>query len=172
MGSLTSKSSFNPFEVVHALAQATSAEGYFLPAPFIADSPEDRDVFFAQRAIAQSVSLAERADFALVSVGELTENSLLRKQNMITADEADSLRAAGAVGDTNGIFFDRDGNPVDHEINQRTVAISLPLLQKTKTIVLSAGQSKLTATQAILRSGVVSGLIIDGDSARTLSQMI
>ena len=172
MGSLTSNSSFNPFEVVHALAQATSAEGYFLPAPFIADSPEDRDVFFAQRAIAQSISLAERADFALVSVGELTENSLLRKQNMITEDEAASLRAAGAVGDTNGIFFDGDGNPVDHDINQRTVAIGLPLLQKTKTVVLSAGQSKLTATQAILRSGVVKGLIIDGDSARALSELI
>ena len=172
MGSLTSNSSFNPFEVVHALAQATNAEGYFLPAPFVADSTEDRAVFFAQRAIAQTLSLAERADFALVSVGELTEKSLLRRQNMITADEAESLRAAGAVGDTNGIFFDTDGNPVDHDINQRTVAVGLPLLRKTKTIVLSAGQSKLTATQAILRSGVVKGLILDGDSARALSEMI
>lgn len=172
MGSLTSNSSFNPFEVVHALAQATGAESYFLPAPFVADTPEDRDVFLSQRAIAQTVSLAEQADFALVSVGELTENSLLRRQDMISEDEAKSLRSAGAIGDTNGIFFDQDGNPVDHELNQRTVAIGLPLLAKTKTIVLSAGQQKLSATQAILRSGVVKGLIIDGDSARALSELI
>ena len=172
MGSLTSNSSFNPFEVVHALAQATSAEGFFLPAPFVADSREDREVFLSQRAIAQTVSLAERADFAFVSVGELTESSLLRRQNMITEDEAKSLRSAGAVGDTNGIFFDQNGKPVDHDLNQRTVAIGLPLLAKTKTIVLSAGQQKLAATQAILRSGVVKGLIIDGDSARSLSDMI
>ena len=87
-------------------------------------------------------------------------------------DEAKSLRSAGAVGDTNGIFFDQNGKPVDHDLNQRTVAIGLPLLAKTKTIVLSAGQQKLAATQAILRSGVVKGLIIDGDSARSLSDMI
>ena len=172
MGSLTSNSSFNPFEVVHALAQATSAEGYFLPAPFVADSPEDREVFLSQRAIAQTMSLAERADFALVSVGELTEDSLLRRQDMISEDDAVSLRAAGAVGDTNGIFFDQDGIPVDHELNNRTVAIGLPLLRKTKTIVLSAGHQKLAATQAILRSGVVKGLIIDGDSARALSEAL
>ncbi|MFK8082052.1 MAG: sugar-binding transcriptional regulator [Granulosicoccus sp.] len=172
MGSLTSNSSFNPFEVVHALAQATDAEGYFLPAPFVADSHEDRAVFLSQRAIAQTISLAERADFALISVGELTENSLLRRQNMISEDEVISLRSAGAVGDTNGIFFDQDGKPVDHELNLRTVAIGLPLLAKTNTVVLSAGQQKLAATQAILRSGVVKGLIIDGDSARALSEKI
>ena len=172
MGSLTSNSSFNPFEVVHALAQATDAEGYFLPAPFIADSQDDKDVFLSQRAIAQTMSLAERADLAFVSVGELTENSLLRRQNMISEDEAISLRLAGAVGDTNGIFFDQNGKPVDHDLNQRTIAIDLPLLAKTNTVVLSAGQEKLAATQAILRSGVVKGLIIDGDSARALSKMI
>ena len=172
MGSLTSNSSFNPFEVVHALAQATDAEGYFLPAPFIADSQDDKAVFLSQRAIAQTISLAERADFALVSVGELTENSLLRRQNMISEDEAISLRSAGAVGDTNGIFFDQNGKPVEHDLNQRTIAIDLPLLAKTNTVVLSAGQEKLVATQAILRSGVVKGLIIDGDSARALSKMI
>jgi len=172
MGSLTSNSSFNPFEVVHALAQATGAESYFLPAPFVADSAEDREVFLSQRAIVQTVSLAERADFALVSVGELTEKSLLREQEMISKDEAKSLRSAGAIGDTNGIFFDKDGKPVDHDLNQRTVAIGLPLLQKTSTVVLSAGQQKLKATQAILRSGAVKGLIIDGDSALALSEMI
>ena len=143
-----------------------------LPAPFAADRQEDREVFLSQRAIAQTISLAERAGFALVSVGELTEGSLLHRQDMISEDEAISLRAAGAVGDTNGILFDQDGKPVDHDLNQRTVAIGLPLLNRTKTVVLSAGQQKLAATQAILRNGVVKALIIDGDSARALSELI
>ena len=106
MGSLASNSSFNPFEVVHAMAKATGAEGYFLPAPLIADSPQDRDVFMAQRGISNTLQLAAKADLALVSVGELTEQSVLRTQNMISAQDLQSLRAAGAVADTNGIFFD------------------------------------------------------------------
>ncbi|MCF6233278.1 MAG: sugar-binding transcriptional regulator [Rhodobacteraceae bacterium] len=172
MGSLTSNSSFNPFEVVHAIAQATGAEGYFLPAPFIADSESDREVFLSQRGISETMELAKRADLAFVSVGELTETSLLRTQNMISEEEVTTLRDLGAVGDTNGIFFDQNGKTVDHDLNRRIVAIGLTLLARTKTIVLSAGRRKLSATMAILRSGAIKGLIIDGDSAVHLYQSI
>lgn len=169
MGSLTSNSSFNPFEVVQAMAQFTGAEGYFLPAPFIADSAEDRDVFVAQRGISNIIEMAQRADLALVSVGELTETSLLRTQNMITDDELQSLRAAGAVADTNGIFFDRDGKTLDHDLSRRAIAVDFEQLRKLKIVLLSAGPSKVAATKAVLKSGAIRGLILDGDSARQLS---
>jgi DNA-binding transcriptional regulator LsrR (DeoR family) len=172
MGSLSSNSSFSPFEVVHAIAQATGAEGYFLPAPFIADSESDRDVFLSQRVVLETMELAKRADLAFVSVGELTETSLLRTQKMISEEEIASLRDLGAVGDTNGIFFDQNGKAVDHDLNRRSVAIGLTLLARTKTVALSAGRRKLSATQAILRSGAIKGLIIDGDSAVHLYQSI
>lgn len=168
MGSLASNSSFNPFEVVHALAKATGAEGYFLPAPFIADGPEDRDVFISQRVISSIMALACRADLALVSVGELTERSSLRTQNMISAEDLQSLRDAGAVADSNGIFFNADGEPVPHELNSRVIAVDLKLLAKMRTVLLSAGPSKVMATKALLRSGAMKALIIDGDSARAL----
>ena len=172
MGSLTSNSSFNPFEVVHAIAQATGAEGYFLPAPFIADTEQDREVFISQKGISETMKLAKKADLAFVSVGELTEKSLLRTQNMITAKEVTELRAMGAVGDTNGIFFDRHGKSVDHDLHRRSVATELALLARTRTVVLSAGRNKLEATQAILRSGAIKGLIMDGDSAVELCDLI
>ncbi len=168
MGSLTANSAFNPFEVVQALAQATGGEGYFLPVPFIADTPEDRSVLLAQRAVARPLELARYTDIALISVGELTEGSLLRRQGMITETELDELRLAGAVGDTNGVFFNADGQPVDHILNRRTIGVDWPDLARTKTVVLSAGFSKIGATRAILRSGAVKGLIIDGDSAIAL----
>ncbi|MEQ8659104.1 MAG: sugar-binding transcriptional regulator [Hyphomicrobiales bacterium] len=168
MGSLASNSSFNPFEVVHAMAKATGAEGYFLPAPFIADGSEDRDVFLAQRGISEIMQLAGEADLALVSVGELTEASLLRRQGMISAQDLLSLRAAGAVADTNGIFFTSDGSPVPHELNDRVIAVGLDRLSTMKTVLLSAGLEKVPATKALLRSGAVKALIIDGDSASTI----
>lgn len=168
MGSLTANSAFNPFEVVQALAQATGGEGYFLPVPFIADTPEDRNVLLVQRAVARPLELAHYTDIALISVGELTEDSLLRRQGMITEKELDELRAAGAVGDTNGVFFNENGQPVDHTLNRRTIGVGWPDLARTRTVVLSAGFSKILATRAILRSGVIKGLIIDGDSATAL----
>ena len=170
MGSLTANSSFNPFEVVQALAQATGGEGYFLPVPFIADSADDRRVLMAQRAVARPLALARRADVALISVGELTETSLLRRQGMISSRELMELRDAGAVGDTNGLFFNRNGQPVDHDLKDRTIGAGVGDLTKMRTVLLSGGIQKVEATRAILRGRFVSGLIIDGDSAIRLAR--
>lgn len=172
MGSLTANSAFNPFEVVQALAQATGGEGYFLPVPFIADTPEVRDVLLSQTAVTRPMELVRYADLALISVGELTEHSLLRHQGMITKQELAELRAAGAVGDTNGIFFDETGRPVDHSLNRRAIGAGVEDLARTLTVVLSAGPQKVSATRAILRGGFVRGLIIDGDSALALHALM
>lgn len=172
MGSLTANSAFNPFEVVQALAQATGGEGYFLPVPFIADTAEGRDVLLAQTAVARPMELARYTDLALISVGELTEDSLLRQQGMITGAELNELHETGAVGDTNGIFFDDTGRPVDHPLNRRAIGAGIEDLARTHTVVLSAGPQKVPATKAILRGGFVRGLIIDGDSALMLAHTI
>lgn len=168
MGSLTANSAYNPFEVVHAFARATGGEGHVLPVPFIADSPEDRRVLLSQRSVQQALVLAREASVAYISIGELTETSLLRQQGMISAEELVSLRAAGAVGDTNGLFFDAAGSPVDHELNRRTIALGFDDLRRIGAIALVAGVAKRDAADAFLRSGVCRGLVIDGDTALRL----
>jgi DNA-binding transcriptional regulator LsrR (DeoR family) len=87
---------------------------------------------------------------------------------MLSKSELESLRAAGAIGDTNGIFFDTDGQQVEHEMNQRTIALSFAELKKVQVVLLIAGQEKAAAAKALLKSGIVNGLIIDGDAADTL----
>lgn len=168
MGSLTANSAYNPFEVVHAFARATGGEGHVLPVPFIADSAEDRQVLLSQRSVQQALVLAREASVAYISIGELTETSLLRRQGMISAVELASLRAAGAVGDTNGLFFDAAGTPVDHELNRRTIALGFDELRRIGAVALVAGVAKREAALAFLKSGICRGLIIDGDTALRL----
>lgn len=168
MGSLTANNAYNPFEVVHSLARRTGGEGFFLPVPFIADSVEDKRVLMSQRSVVRALEIARSASVCFISAGELTEDSLLRRQGMISATELESLRRAGAVGDTNGIFFDINGCPVDHELNARTIALSFDDLKNLPVILLIAGQEKVHAAHALLRSGIVNGLIIDGDAAEHL----
>ena len=168
MGSLTANSAYNPFEVVHAFARVTDGEGHVLPVPFIADSAEDRLVLISQRSVQQGLALAREASVAYISIGELTESSLLRRQGMISAEELASLRAAGAVGDTNGLFFDAAGSPVDHELNRRTIALGFEDLKRIGAIALVAGLAKKDAAHAFLQSGVCRGLVIDGDTALRL----
>lgn len=168
MGSLTANNAYNPFEVVHALARRTGGEGYFLPVPFIADTIEDRSVLLSQRSVVKALEIARSSAVCFISAGELTESSLLRQQGMISRADLESLRRCGAVGDTNGIFFDSEGRQVDHDLNRRTIALGFEDLMKIPVILLIAGAEKTVAAKGLLKSGIVNGLIIDGDAAEVL----
>ncbi len=169
MASLARNSASNPFEVVQAFAARTGGEGHFLPVPFIADTADDHDTLISQRSVAGPLALAQSADLYVISVGELSPASFLRSYGMLSDADLDSLRASGAVCDTLGKFFDRDGRLVDHELNFRTLAIDPNLLRGRDAILLGAGMDKVAAIDALLRSGIVRGLIIDGDTARLLA---
>lgn len=169
-GSLTRNSASNPFEVVQALAARTGGEGHFIPVPFIADSEADRDVLASQRTVADALALAHQADLYLVGIGELTEDSSLHTQNMITTEELHSAREAGGVCDALGKLFSLDGKPIDHDLNNRTIAVDIEDIRGRDVVLLSGGLEKIDAVQAVLSNGVVRGLIIDGDTARLLAQ--
>ncbi|WAC27608.1 sugar-binding transcriptional regulator [Ancylobacter sp. SL191] len=168
MGSLTANSAFNPFELVHTLAKRTGGEGYFLPVPFIADTVEDKQVLLSQRQVAKALAIAGTATLCMISVGELEEGALLRRQGMLTVADLESLHKAGAVGDTNGIFFDALGRPVDHPLNERTLAVPFDVLRGLNVVLMVASPEKTRAAAALLASGIVNGLIIDGDAALRL----
>lgn len=171
MGSLTANSAFNPFEVVQALSHVTGAEGYFLPVPFIANTVQDRNILLSQTTVSAVLDMARKPDLAIISVGELTDSSLLRQSGMISGSELEELHKAGAIGDTNGIFFGKDGVPVSHELNRRTLAVDFNDLRRSHVVLLSGGLEKTEATLALLKSGLVKTLIVDGDTACLLSEM-
>ena len=170
MGSLTRNSASNPFEVVQALAARTGGEGHFLPVPFIADTAADRAVLMSQRTVAEALALAQSADLYLISVGELSETAFLRKQSMLSAAELRSVRGKGAVADSLGRLFDQAGRAVDHELSHRTLAVEFERLRDRDVVLVAGGLQKVPAVRALLHTGVVRGLVIDGDAAELLAQ--
>jgi DNA-binding transcriptional regulator LsrR (DeoR family) len=172
LGSLTRSASANPFDVVQKLALKTGGQAKYLPVPFIADSEEDREVFLQQRVVRDVIKTALKARSCFISVGECDAGSFLSRYGYLSASDLESLHAMGAVGDTLGLFFDRDGRYVDSPTCRRTLAIDLSDLSSSNIILLSAGQPKVNATKAILKAGFISGLIIDGDSALEMAASI
>ena len=172
LGSLTRNSASNPFEVVQAFASRTGGEAHFLPVPFIADSEVDSQVFLSQRIVVETLELARTADLYLISVGELQESSVLRQQHMLSVEEIRDARAQGAVCDTLGRLFDIHGREVSHPLSKRTVALGIEELQGRNVVLLGAGIEKATAITALLRSGLVKGLIVDGDTALEIERII
>ena len=170
MGSLTLSSAANLFEVVHRLAEKTGGEGHFLPVPFIANSVADRDTLMSQRIVQEALALAARASLHFISLGECDRNGFLFEGGYLSAQELSGLNAAGAVGDAMGKFFDQNGRPVDSELNQRTLALDTRHFSGREVVALCAGSSKHRAIRGLLRTGFITGLVIDGDTARKVCE--
>jgi DNA-binding transcriptional regulator LsrR (DeoR family) len=172
IGSLTRNSAANPFEVVQAFAARTGGEVHFFPVPFIADSAADRQVLMSQRMVTDTVEMARAADLYLISLGELQETSVLRLQDMISAEEMLSVRKSGAVCDTLGKLYDIHGREVPHPLSDRCLSVGTEYLLGRDVVLLAAGLEKTAAIVALLRSGIVKGLIIDGDTALNVLEFI
>jgi DNA-binding transcriptional regulator LsrR (DeoR family) len=169
MGSLSRTARSNPFEMAHALAQACGGEAYVLPTPYLVDSEADFAVVMNQRIVREAIAVGVGADFYISSFGVCSRESFIYSHGLIGDTEIDELIAAGAVADMLGKFFDAEGNLVDSSLNARTPSIPLEAIRRRDLVLLAAGQSKQGALRAILRSGLVNRLVVDGDLAMALS---
>jgi DNA-binding transcriptional regulator LsrR (DeoR family) len=165
MGSLSRTARSNPFEVVHTLAQACGGEAYLLPAPFIVDSAADFDVLMSQTIVREALAMGAAADYLIASFGSCSRDSLASQYGLLSDAEIEELIAAGAVGDLLGKFFDASGALVSSPLNRRTPSIPLAAMHEREFVLLAAGLGKREALRAVLRSGIVNRLIVDGDLA-------
>lgn len=172
MGSLSRNARTNPFDCVHALAQLCEGEAYILPAPFIADSEADYDVIMSQKLVQQALKLAQSADLYIASFGDCSKQSFIYHHDLLHDDEIDQVINAGAVADMLGKFFDADGRLIDNVLNRRTPSVSYEDIRSRDVVLLAAGVSKAKALLALLRSGAITRLIVDGDLVAALMPMI
>ena len=171
MGSLSRTARTNPFDCVQALAQRCGGEAYLLPAPFIADSEADYDVIMSQKLVQESLALARQSDLIVASFGDASENSFISTYDLVHREEIEQLTRDGAVADMLGKFFDREGRIVDSPLNRRTPGIGADDMRAREIVLLGAGRGKGEALAALLRSGLVTRLIVDGDLAEAVAAL-
>lgn len=171
LGSLTRHSAANPFDVIHRLTEITGAECYFMPAPFFADSIEDKAVLLGQRSLDGVFELARAAELVVVGIGEIGPRSHLLTSGMITTEEFGEAERAGAVGELLGRFVDARGRPVAASINDRALAVRLEDLPSRQVVAIAGGRDKARAIAAVLESGLVTGLITDEATAREVAAL-
>lgn len=170
MGSLSRTARSNPFEMAHALAQACGGEAYVLPTPYLVDSEADFAVVMNQSIVREAIAVGVSADFFISSFGVCSRDSFIYRRGLIGDAEIDELIAAGAVGDMLGKFFDADGRLVASGLNARTPSISLDAIRDRDLVLLAAGLSKRDALRAILKTGLVNRVVVDGDLALALDR--
>lgn len=168
MGGLTRNYAANPHDVMHKLAEKTSAAAYVMPIPFFANTVGDRAVLLAQRGVSDVFDLAVRADLMLVGLGTAKPDAQLVSSQMITGEEIEEVRQRGGVGEMLGHFFDAAGKPVETSLTARTVSPRLEHLVGKRIVALAGGTAKVEAMRSALRSGYLTGLITEERAARAL----
>jgi lsr operon transcriptional repressor len=166
MGGLTRGLEINTFETATALAARLGGRCSYLAAPLYAGSEKSRDTLVSQDVFRESFIAMAATEAALLSVGDLSNRSLLIRYGLPRDVTPASLKRAGAVGDILGRFLDRSGRPVDHPLNKRVIAPSLEVLSRIATVIVaSGGMNKAPIIAAVLKARLAAVLVTDEDTA-------
>ena len=151
MGGLTYEIEINTFEIATRFASAWQAECHYLAAPIYAGTPQSRDTIVKLEVFEEAFARIASTRAAILSVGDLSDRSLLIRYGLPRDVSAMDLRAEGAVGDVLGQFIDGTGRAIDHPINRRAIALKLEALRGIPTVILaSGGDNKVAIIAAAL----------------------
>lgn len=169
LGGIVAVQQTNPLDYTWRLASQLGAECYMFLAPLIVNSLETKKALIEECGLKTIYELAENLDIAVVSCGDIGQNSTSLSEGFIPSQTLSELVSAGCVCDTMFNFIDENGNTVDHPINQLAMSIELDTLKKAKHVILaSGGAHRATAIRATLKRIGCNTLITDEAAALEL----
>jgi DNA-binding transcriptional regulator LsrR (DeoR family) len=169
MGGTTRGGDVSSFEITARMADLCNASHTFFPAPLYAGSKVSRDLIIGQDVFTEILEKIRQVDALAMTVGDISDRSLLIRDALPADIEAASLRETGAVGDCLGTVLDADGTPVAHRLNERLIGIGFEDLKAIPDVILaSGGLHKVPVMRAVLKRGVVDTLVTDEGTARAL----
>lgn len=160
---------FASYDVTAQMASIVGGRTELVYAPTFVSDRSLRDRLIQEASIARALERARRSDIILQSVGTVSGSALLHIHGVIGVEDLEQLRAAGAVGDALGHYFDADGQHVPFRTDDTHIGLTLDDLKRAPiSAVVAGGPEKLPAIRGGLRGGFFNVLITDGDTARAL----
>lgn len=159
----------NPHEVASSLAEAVSGTATYLPAPFLASSPETARVLRQEPDVALALGLARKADLAIFGIGGVIRGSGILLDAIGTEEFVNELLDDGAVGDISAAYFDINGKSVKSSFEERVIGLNMQeILEIPKRVAFAGGQDKIKAIATAASTGIITALITDFDTAEKL----
>lgn len=156
--------------LVSRMSMAVGASLWLMPTPGIVNSVEAAQLLRSDRYVAQTLEKARQVNVAFVAIGAPTPDALLmRGESIISWEEMNHLIGLGAVGDIALHFYDEQGNPINTNLKERVIGISLEELKCIGRVVgVAGGTGKFHAILGAIRGGFINTLITDAQTARRL----
>ena len=162
-------SNTNASELARKFAQNFNAKNYFLNSLAMVQNKETKEYLMKEKEIKDVLDMAKELDMAIISIGTVNFDSIIVKDLKIDKDVIKDIKSRGALGDICFRFFDKNGNKVDTEFDNRIVGIDLEDFKKVKIkVCVSGGLSKLEAIEAAVKNKLVDILITDNMVSESL----
>ncbi|MEU3459440.1 sugar-binding domain-containing protein [Streptomyces sp. NPDC006733] len=153
---------------VRRTAAAGGGRAFPLYAPFLLPDASTAALLRSQPAIAETLGRFGRITKACVGISAW-EASLSAVHDALTEPERTAYRALGACAEVAGHVFDGAGSVVPGALDARTIAMSAAQLRGVPELIgLAGGARSAEATRAVLKSGLLTGLVTDATTARRL----
>lgn len=158
-------------QATESLAKLTDATPKFLRVPGVVPSIAVKDAILESDNFARStLDALNHLDIALVGLGNCEIRSeVMAEGNFFTEAQFDMIRGLGAVGEINLRFIDKNGEPVESELDDLVIGVTLDQIKKAdRRIGVSGGEAKRDAALAAVRGGWINVLITDEETAEYL----
>lgn len=170
-GTHRSGNRINADHICRRLAKQFGGSSETLYAPGYVENSEQQQAFLSHTTIRETLNQARRAEFALVGIGDMNENSHMVKLGCFTPEEFVHARMSeGIVGDIGGFdFFRADGSYTDTMMQGKVIGLTMDDLRGIPNVIAMAAESrKVMATLGALRTGVVDVLATTVSNAMSI----
>ncbi|MCP4167217.1 MAG: sugar-binding transcriptional regulator [Chloroflexi bacterium] len=156
-------------DLTRRMAQRFGAKLRLLPAPGVVKSKLVRDALIEDPQIGGTLAVACQADIAILGIGIPLHGSVVQQSGILSREEIVELMDDGAVGDIGLRFFDRNGRPMDHEVNDRMIGLTLAQIKNIpRRIGVAGGEGKLEVIHGALAGKLINVLVTDDITAARL----
>lgn len=159
-GSYRGGDAMNSDQICRQLAVRFGGNSVTLYAPAVVSDAVIRENLLENDTVRRSLDQAQRADIALVGIGDILEDSNMVRMGWFSDAEIAEVRALGVVGDIMGYdFVDIDGRLADTPLAGRMIGLSLAHLRDIPDVIATASEpTKVTGILGALRSGAIDTL--------------
>lgn len=158
-----------PYGVSWKLAEKLGAQLETIPAPVLVQSAQAKALMVAEKSVARAFENAAKVSVALVGIGDLSQDSSLRKTGYMSGEQVKEIEARGAVGDILMRYFDADGRHVPVSFEERIVSLEWKKLKELPLVIgIAFGRSKVKAIRGAIAGKVIHALVTDRATAEAL----
>lgn len=161
VGAIAHDGSSNRYDVALRTAEKTGSKYFLLPAPLLADSPEERKQWCNHRLYRVVENLSREADVVFAGIGEICSGCPIQRDGFVTKKEVTELLELGAAGEMLGWPFDQRGQLIKASIHARVTSITLRHPPSKPVIAFAGGEKKAKAVLGALRGHWINGLVTD-----------